>query len=380
MKIIQYEITLQQPTIILRKRGKGNFYIASDTIPGTTIGGAIASEYLKQAMISEERNCFKLLSTNEFSCDGCPVETCMFRDIVHKEKVIFSTGIPSANGKQYPIAHLASIVRPAIEPNEFYDILLETAFMKQLIKENRFFFELFKSHKKRLKKSSIIINSDLKIQEIHQESHDHVAIERTIKSSKFEYLFSNIALSPGLKFYGIGIDKTDAFNMNETNIWIGGSRSRGYGKSIVKFEQTDIDEYVTKRAKEIKSGFNKIKNLAQRFNINRTIATITGISPLKFNDNFEKSIRDRIKGLDFEILIYFAKEMQLQRWDRTKEKPLEFQPTFQEGYSVAIAINDDDIDSISKQLAEIEMNPDLIKNSMNWIFVNHPVHYEKSTL
>ncbi len=414
MKILKYIITLKQPTVILKKRGKGNFYVASDIIPGSTISGAIAVEYLRQMINQENANCGKIFEPEEeFSCSNCPINNCKFRDIIYDKKIQFSSGIPIDKADEiYPVGHVSSIVRSATEPDKYYDILLQTAFMRYLVDENKFNFNLFKAHKKRLKKANILINSDLEIQDIHYESHDHVAIERVLKSSKSQLLYSNIALSPEQKFYGIGFDETDDFDITDKEIWIGGNRSRGYGRSKIHFEQVDYDEYLKQRIKSIKEGFEEIKKLSKKYGIEATIATITGISPLELKRidkdkskegneesireslsqsakgdknksewSIEHSIRARLSGIDFEILSYFAREDQLPRWNRKEDLPLEFTPVIQQGYSVAIKINsNDDLDSISEKLAKKELDSGLINNSLNWIYVNHPVHYKKSTL
>lgn len=383
MKILKYIITLKQPTVILKKRGKGNFYVASDIIPGSTISGAIAVEYLRQMINQENAKCRKISESEEdFSCNDCPITNCKYRDIVYDKKILFSSGFPiDKAGEIHPAGHVSSIVRSATEPDKYYDILLQTAFMRYLVDENKFNFDLFKAHKKRLKKANILINSELEIQDVHYEAHDHVAIERVLKSSKSQLLYSNIALSPEQKFYGIGFDETDDFDITDKEIWIGGNRSRGYGRCKIHFEQVDYDEYLNQRIKSIKEGFEEIKKLSKKYGIEATIATITGISPLELQDGIADSIKKRLDEMDVEILSYFAREDQLPRWNRKENLPLEFTPVIQQGYSVAIKINSNDsIDSISKNLAEIELDSGLINNSLNWIYVNHPVHYKKSTL
>ncbi|MHA1250295.1 MAG: hypothetical protein ACTSRP_09930 [Candidatus Helarchaeota archaeon] len=403
MEIAEYEITIETPTIIISKKGTGNFYLSTDIIPSTTLQGAFARKAIIENSLSGLGNCSKIEDSNLLpNCDTCNIEECFYRKIWLKRELKICDAViyhlnqsPNSNtifDKAPPIMKLQSIFRDRKNEKILKDFLFYNYIFLKIIKnKNRqIFTKFFELNVGNYKKTPCNIGpkngkiNQFKKYEVPKTEFFHIAIDSKFKSTKLGALYSFIALNRNLKFRTIAIGTSNILKFIEGNYRIGTAKSRGYGNiSIKMIKQFKIDEFLKLRTKNIQVELKKIKELLNLPN-NLLIATFSGLSPLYSSKNFFSPQDLLISRLQINInqLVNFHYKMGYSTFVQQTQK--EFQiiniPSIQRGYCGVIEFYNSDTQELSEKLSKIEFDFNKIIDSSGWLYINHPIHYSLSII
>ncbi|MHA1309981.1 MAG: RAMP superfamily CRISPR-associated protein [Candidatus Helarchaeota archaeon] len=405
MEFGEYEITLNSPTIIVSKKGVGNFYSSTNIIPSTTLQGALARKAVINNILNNKGLCKNIPDNNTLpQCNKCPITDCFYRKIwINNELKICDALISPYDkflnsftifDKAPPIMELESIFKDRINDRIIKDFLFYKYIFSLIAKKNDanpFVEEInfFSKDIGKFKKSPTTIffnpvSKKIESAEIYKTEFFHIAINNKFKSTEYGALYNFIALNRGLKFRTIAIGNEDLLKFIEGDYKIGAAKSRGYGnisiKIIKKFKE---NEFIDLRAKNIESGFKKI-NEKIKFEKSSIIGTFTGLTPLRLSNNYSTPIdllssRLNLNPSQISNLFYKIKYMTQIRQENDGIKIINY-PSIQSGYCGILKFNDYNIQELSYKLSKIEFNINNINNSSGWIYINHPIHYNLSII
>lgn len=387
------EVSLESPAIIVSKRGTGGFYNTTRNIPSSTLLGAIAREIILRNTAERRGNCTGLRnSKRKPPCNTCPIqEECLYTRIWEKRELRLSYALCGEYNfsSSFPIPNLQSLFKSK-EEEKFADGLLQMALYKMALRgeaEKKTLNMDILIDKKQAKKESkdvIVKGNNLSKLEYELINSPHVAINSNFKASETGYLYSHALISEN-KFTAIAIGEKELINnLKDSRIRIGSAKSRGLGVARLDVKDSkNLEEYVKNRTVQIADGFKKIRKLVEKFYTGDYLGTFTGISPIPItNEKPTEIIASRlhinptqIKHINYKV----GTHIRFEFGDENLEPSFTLTNVMDSGYSGVFTIGGD-LEAISKMLAEIEINANGFEPWFGWIYINHPVHYTRTTL
>lgn len=363
-KVFLCELITLEPVIIASKKGKTRFVETTNYLPASSIVGAVARRAVLENVANSVGNCKYIESVNQSpECQGCEVN-CLYRKIwIERDFKITNAVYGEWNLSSPGVSKLQTVCKPRTGRGESKDQLLF------LFLEREFWSGKVKSMKIEeirsigYKKSAVSFDGK-SFNEPKLTQFTRVAIDEKFRTSKEGMLYGFTAIEDGQKFrFALFCDESIAKAFDK-EIRIGAWKSRGMG--LVKInvvEKIDADRFVEQRAKEIRNGFDEISKLLD--GLPGYYGTYTYLT-------------DGTKKPELEVLFQSEKTRKFVRFEKERnESYFVVRNTIQAGSAGVFYVRNPEEES--KRLAEMELK---ILNApwFDWIFFNHPVHYEKSVL
>lgn len=396
-EMVEFEIELKSPGLFTRRIGVGNAYVSNDYIAGSTVLGALARLVILRNVEAALGNCANLKSSNQRpKCSSCSCsDRCMYLDlwVRHKLKIRDALPIPNKNGETIKsfVPNLLTIHRAKL--GEFLaDGLLLNSARRICVQEGTCMYLLAGtpwaesgdsqtngSETKKKPKSVYVDNSTIQGWTLNPVLVTHVGIERKYAAARSGLLYTYSAHPSGSRFHVRMIGPSDIVNIlsGEHHLSIGAGRSRGYGMAILRsLHRESLDHYVRRRAKAILNGFKQIERFFEEWGIEQTIGTVTGITPLPVLYNQEPlspvdSVSKRCEIGKKQFIVLFYRKQVRPRMDNGE---FILTPSISEGYAASF-IPDENLESHSQKLAQIEVSGICEDSGYGWLEFNHPIHW-----
>lgn len=365
MNVFLVELKTLEPVVVVSKKGKTRFVEGSRYIPASSIAGALARRAILKNVENDLGNCKKIDNPNKNpECSTCP-EDCLYRKIwIEKNfkitNAVFGSWTLSSPG--IPELQTACESRKA-EKDSKKDQLL-SLFIERMFWSNGIVLEKLEEARMRYKKKpSTFDGTDFKNAESIQLTR--VMIDEKLRTSKEGMLYSFTAIKDGQKLrFAIFCDESIE-ELLEGEIKVGAWKSRGMG--LVKLnilEKYSKEKFLEKRTKEMKSGFEKIRE-----NFDGKISDYYGTYTY---------LTDGTQRPELEVVFKAERIRKFVRFERLNNiGHFIARNTFTAGSAGVFYARDPD--ELAKRLAEFELKI-LSQPWFDWVFFNHPVHYEKSIL
>jgi hypothetical protein len=154
---------------------------------------------------------------------------------------------------------------------------------------------------------------------------------------------------------------------------IGAWRSRGMGLVRTRIiNEISKEDCIRRRSEEISRGFQKIAEILSEVGLDGYYGTCTYLT------DGTKKIEGSLKKLGLETAFQAERVRKLIKYERNGTESL-FVTMNTISTGSATVFKAKDPESISQNLAEIELNI-FDYPWFDWVFFNHPVHFEKSVL
>lgn len=402
LKIAKFTIELKTPGMFTKRIGKGYFYESLYGIPGSTVLGALSQHAIESNVQQKLGNCSKISSPQDsLDCASCPEsDKCRYLDFWERQKLRISDALP-IDGTELStsvstfIPNLLSIHK-AKEEDIFADSLLLSSAQylafaegknRRLMLQRPILQSTSGDGKKLLtkkKKQSVLLDeskekSEIKKWEFKSYSATHLGTSNEFLNAKKGFLFSYDAHPAGTRFSFKAIGESQLLDTLQRKIIIrvGAGRSRGYGlASMYRESLLSHDEYIETRSSEIHKGFKENRHILEKWGIDLTLGTITGITPLQLVNsgdllNPKEAISLRTGIAEDDLILAICKRMVRPRWDRSQ---FILTPCLFPGYVASFRIDDENLENQSEDLAEIEFEDVSSLPGYGWIDFNHPIH------
>jgi len=403
VKVVNVRITLLSPTIISIKKGKGHFYVTTEYIPSSTLLGAISRKAVLENIQQQRGNCKNIKTLNELpDCKTCD-EDCFYKRIWVKGNLKIRPAFYSPKEQSNittipPLPTLESLFCSRYPPTEYKDGLLGDFVFKEVIGLSLSEIEKLEgcslislldklnfTKYKRNKGTVMINNGKLQKLDLQFSEFSHCAIDSRFKTSKRGYLFARLTLAKNSVFKTIAIAPTDLIQFMKGEYFIGMGKARGFGHIKIEVD-TPIDRntYVEERTKQIEEGLKKINDLLLSSS-DTMYGTISGLSPLSFNE--DDPLKAINKRLDPQNLDKYTMKTLFYRISPYKSFLQDTTPTFRiedviaSGYAGVFQIKSHEtLLKTAEDLAQLEFNLNSYPPWFGWIYINHPIHYQFSTI
>ncbi|MFN3384499.1 MAG: hypothetical protein ACK401_06345 [Archaeoglobaceae archaeon] len=368
MRVFLVELETIEPVAIASKKGKTSFIEGLNYIPASSIVGAIARVCVLNNLRNSIGNCKNLEDTKRTpDCGTCP-ENCLYRKIwVEKRFKVTNAVIGKWDYEKPGIVGLQSIGEQRSGKRDKKDLLiflfLERMFWLGKLKRIEFLnvFEQLKEEGFK-KKASDFDGQSFRSAKVVQITRTSVGEKlRTSKEGEL-YGFTAIAEAQNLRFMAIGDEELEEVFKGE--IKVGSWRSRGMGLVRLRLvNSAGYQDFVEKRSLAIRKGIERISELIAEFGLEGYFATYTYLTDGTKLPNSEFSI---------------TRLRRLVRYERVeKESNFILTDTISTGSAGVLKVEEPE--KVSRDLAESELR---LYNRpwFDWVFFNHPVHYEFSVL
>ncbi|MEM0203757.1 MAG: hypothetical protein QXO16_07055 [Archaeoglobaceae archaeon] len=370
MRVFLVEARTIEPVVIASKKGKTGLIEGLRYIPASSIAGAIARMCILKNVRNSIGNCKQLEEVNKTpECSSCS-ENCLYRKIwVEKKFKVTNAVLGNWKFEKPGIAGLQTVGEQRVRGDK-KDLLLfsflERMFWLEKLNNNEAFLKVSETLKEKgfKKKATDFDGESFKSAELIQLTRTSVG--EKLKTSKEGELYGFTAIKEGqtLRFMAVGDGELEEIFNDEVKV--GAWKSRGMGLVRLKLVSSmNCGEFIEKRASEIRKGLEEISKLLSEFGLEGYFATCTYLT-------------DGTEMPNFGILHSIERFRRLVRYERIGENSnFILVDTISAGSAGVIRVEEPE--SASKKLAEYEIR--FFKYPwFDWVFFNHPVHYEFSAL
>ncbi len=375
MRVFLVEMETLEPVVIAAKKGKSRFVEGLKYIPASSIAGAIARKVVLENSRKSVGNCRDLASLNRTpDCANC-TENCLYRRLWIDRKVKITNGVLGEWDLSSPgISNLQTVCEPRLKHSK--DSKMD--FLLELLLERMVW--LGKANAGKIKniteigyKKTPSTYNGRDFAEIKTIQFTRVTIDENFRTSKEGQLYSFTAMGAKNRLrFMIHCDEEFKDHLNG-EMKIGAWKSRGMGLVKTKIiKEISQENYVRKRSEEINIGFQKIAEILGEAGLDGYYGTYTYLT------DGTKKIEIALKKLGLEIAFQAERIRKIIRYERNGTESLFVSVNTVSAGSAAV-FKTKEPESISQNLANLELN---IFDCpwFDWVFFNHPVHFEKSVL
>ena len=377
-KVFLIELETLEPVTITSNKGKSKFVESLRYIPASSILGAISRQAILENIAGGIGECSRISSPDVIpDCDNCNVESCRYR-MLWKEKnlKLTNTVVGEWNIDAPGVINLQSIgeLREKANGKGKRDLLL-CLFVEQeeragKIQPRILLNETMNSSNYKKKPGDVVgcsIAGEDEAVEVRVIQFGRVSIGYKFKTSKEGELYGFTAIEEGQKFRFMVVAQEELEDCFDCEVKIGAWKSRGMG--LVKMRKVNswrIEDYIEERSKQILTGFERINDVLGSYGIDGWYGTYTFLTDCTSGDI----------GFKREYKIHRIKR--LRRYERRSDGSYFILRDVVSAGSVGVfSVNEPE--ESSQKLAEMEIK--FVEEPwFDWIFFNHPVHYEKSSL
>ncbi len=361
-KVYLVELRTLEPVCVVSKKGKTSFVAGSKYIPASSIVGAVARKIVLNNINESIGNCKNINSLEKLpDCSNCKEENCPYKRLwvdgdIKLTNAVIGKWILSSPG----IPDLQTVCEPRSgdydKKDQLLFMFLEGMFWKGSVRSDR----VEEVRKIGWKKSSATFDGQSFV-DVPTIQLTRVKIEERLKTSEKEMLYGFTAIKDNQDFRLAVYCDEDVAKAFEGKIRVGAWKSRGMG--LVKLtiaEEFDEDSFITKRENEIERGFEKISEI---LNVDGFYGTYTYLTAGTEDLKAEKvlKVERRVKSIRYQ----------------RKQDGSHFV------LANVAAPGSAGVFEITEQNAETLARLELKKLKhpwFDWVFFNHPVHYENSIL
>lgn len=368
MKIFLVEIETLEPVVIAAKKGRSKLVEGLRYIPASSIAGAIARKTIIENMKASLGNCKDVSLDRTPDCSNCP-KNCPYKRLWIDKKAKITNAVKGSWDLRSPgIVNLQSVCEPRIKDSN-------------KASKRDYLFKLFLermtwSGEANPRDASAILEMDYKKSPSNFDGTDfsdvelvqltRVSIDERLKTCKEGLLYSFTAIKDGQKFRFMALVDEDFKEILNGEMRIGAWRSRGMGlvRSRV-VEEISKEEYIQFREKEIRKGFDEIAKVLDGSGLEGYYGTYTYLT-------------DGTKKLDLDTRFRVERIRRLTRYEKDGQRASFIsRNTIMAGSAGVFYTREPE--NLSRSLAELELG--IFGDPwFDWVFFNHPVHYEKSVL
>lgn len=376
-KVLLVELETREPVTIASNKGKSKFVESLRYIPASSILGAISRQAILENIAGGVGECSRILSPNIIpNCDNCRVKSCRYKVLWKERNLKLTNAIAGEWNIDAPgVVNLQSIgeLREKANGKGKRDLLL-CLFVEQEERagriQPRILLDRTISTSNYKKKPGNVVGCNIAGENEGAEDgiiqFGRVSIDYKFKSSKEGELYGFTAIKERQKFRFMVVAQEEIEDCFDCEIKIGAWKSRGMG--LVKMRKIDswrIEDYIKERGEQILVGFERISEILGSYGIDGWYGTYTFLTDC--TGDF---------GLGQKYKIHRIRR--LRRYERRSDGSYFVLRDVVSAGSVGV-FSVDNPEEISRKLAEMEIK--FVEEPwFNWIFVNHPVHYEKSSL
>ncbi len=377
MKVLLVELETLEPVTIASNKGKSKFVESLRYIPASSILGAISREAILENIAGSVGRCSQILSPNVIpNCDNCNVENCRYRVLWKKKSLKLTNAVVGEWNIDAPsIVNLQSIGEPREKTNgEGKKDLLLCLFVEQEERAGRIrphvLLDKVGSSNYKKKPGDVVgcsIAGENKAVEVEMIQFNRVSIDYRFKTSKEGELYGFTAIRGGQKFRFMVVAQEELEDCFDCEVKIGAWKSRGMGLvKMRKLNSWKIEDYIEERSKQILTGFERVNDILGNYGIDGWYGTYTLLTDCTSEDI----------GFKQEYKIYRVKR--LRRYERRSDGSyFILRDVICAGSVGVFSVNEPE--ESSQKLAEMEIK--FVEEPwFDWIFFNHPIHYEKSSL
>ncbi|MDI9610438.1 MAG: RAMP superfamily CRISPR-associated protein [Archaeoglobales archaeon] len=360
------ELETLEPVVIVAKKGKTKFFETAKYIPASSIAGALARKSILENVRNNLGNCKNLESPNKIpECSNCP-ENCDYRKIwINKELKLTNAVFGEWDSKSPGIPELQSACESRRKAGkEAKKDQLLYLFLERLFWSGKANLEKIEEVRKEGYKKSLATFNGKEFKNVTPMQFTRVAIDEKLKSSKENMLYGFTAIKDEQKFRFLVFCEKDLADIFNGEIKIGAWKSRGMGLVRLKIvEKYDENKFIEKRTKEIREGFEKIYKLFGE-KIGEYYGTYTYLT-------------EGTQKLDLEIVFRLERIRRSLRYERKDKGYFILADTINSGSAGVFYARDPE--KTAEELAKQELKI-LSQPWFDWLYFNHPVHYEFSVL
>jgi len=368
MKVYLVEMETLEPVVVVAKKGKSRFVEGLNYIPASSIAGALGRKAILENLQSSVGNCKNLSLDKTPDCSNCP-SNCFYRALWMDKKAKVTNAVKGNWEFRSPgIANLQSVCESRIKysgENSKKDYLFEL-FLERMAWMGKASPRKIEKILERGHKKSPSTFDGTEFRDIRMMQFTRVGINERLKTAEEGLLYSFTAIGDGqkLRFMVFCDEKFEGILNGEMKVGAWKSRGMGLVKSRIVAEMKE-EEYLRSREREILKGFDEISNLLSGSELEGYYGTFTFLT-------------DGTKKPDLEIIFEAIKVNRLIRYEKSGEGGFFIaRNTIATGSAGVFYAKEPE--EFAKSLAELELR---IFSSpwFDWVFFNHPVHYEKSVL
>uniref|UniRef100_A0A7C3RDZ7 CRISPR type III-associated protein domain-containing protein n=1 Tax=Archaeoglobus fulgidus TaxID=2234 RepID=A0A7C3RDZ7_ARCFL len=375
MRVFLVEMETVEPVVIAAKKGKSRFVEGLKYIPASSIAGAIARNIVLENILNSLGNCRDLASLNRTpDCANC-TENCLYRRLWIDRKVKITNGVLGEWDLSSPgISNLQTVCEPRLKHSKDFKM----DFLLELLLERMLWLGKAKAGKIKniteigYKKIPSTYNGR-DFAEIKTIQLTRVTIDENFRTSKEGQLYSFTAIKDGEKLRFMIYCDEEFRNYLNGEIKIGAWKSRGMGLVKTKIvKEVSQEDYVRKRSEEISRGFQRIAEILSESGLDGHYGTYTYLT------DGTKKIETALRKLGLEMTFQAERVRKIIKYERNGTESLFVSLNAVSAGSAAV-FKAKEPESISQNLAELELNI-FDFPWFDWVFFNHPVHFEKSVL
>ena len=375
MRVFLVEIETVEPVVIASKKGKSKFVESLKYIPASSIAGAIARRIVLENFRKSRGNCKDIATLNRTpDCANC-TENCLYKRLWIDRKAKITNAVPGEWDLSNPgIATLQSACEPRLKQSRESkkDFLLELLLERMLWLGKANVGKIKEITEIGYKKSPSTYNGK-DFAEIKTIQFTRVTIDENFRSSKEGLLYSFTAMEPKNKLRFMIYCNEEFKEYLNGEMKIGAWRSRGMGLVRTRIiNEISKEDCIRRRSEEISRGFQKIAEILSEVGLDGYYGTYTYLT------DGTKKIEGSLKKLGLETAFQVERVRKLIKYERNGTESL-FVTMNTISTGSATVFKAKDPESISQNLAEIELNI-FDYPWFDWVFFNHPVHFEKSVL
>lgn len=375
-KVFLMELETLEPITITSNKGKSKFIESLRYIPASSILGAISRQAILENVAGNIGECSWISNPNVIpSCDSCNVENCIYRMLWREKNLKLTNAVVGEWNADAPgVVNLLSIgeLREKANGERRKDLLL-CLFLEQKERtgkvQPRILLNETMNSSNYKKRPGDVVGYDIAgengVDEVKMIRFDRVSIDYKFKTSKEGELYGFTAIRDGQKFRFMVIAQEELEDFFDCEVKVGAWKSRGMGLvKMRKVNSWNIEDYSEERSKQILTGFERIGEELESYGIDGWYGTYTLLT-----DSRDVNIKQEYK-------IHRIKR--LRRYEKRNDGSYFILRDVISAGSVGVfSVNEPE--EGSQKLAEMEIK--FIEGPwFDWIFFNHPIHYEKSSL
>ncbi len=373
MKVFLVELETLEPVTIASNKGKSKFVESLRYIPASSILGAISRQAILENIADGIGECSRILSPNIIpNCDNCSVN-CRYRVLWKEKNLKLTNAIAGEWNIDAPgVVNLQSIgeLREKTNGEGKKDLLL-CLFVEQEERagriQPRILLDRAISTSNYKKRPGDVVGCNIAGEnKVKMIQFGRVSIDYRFKTSREGELYGFTAIKEGQKFRFMVVAQEELEDYFDCEIKIGAWKSRGMG--LVKMRKIDswkIEDYIKERGEQILTGFERISELVGSYGIDGWYGTYTFLTDC----TGDFGLRQKYK---------IHRIRRLRRYERRSDGSyFILRDVISFGSVGVFSVNEPE--ESSQKLAEMEIK--FVEEPwFDWIFFNHPVHYEKSSL